>query len=64
MCMKCEFRITSTNYINDEGWLTTKYDGKLWEQIMGHMLMQINKYKPQKCIGMYWTEAPINKQNE
>lgn len=33
MCMKYELRITSTN---DEGWLKTEYDGKLWEQIMGH----------------------------
>lgn len=33
MCMKYEVRITSTNV---EGWLMTEYDGKLWEQIMGH----------------------------
>lgn len=51
MCMKCEFRITSRNGINDEGWLTKEYDGTLCGKIMGRMLMQINKYKPQKCIG-------------
>lgn len=33
VCVKYEIRITSSN---EEGWLMTEHDGKLWEQIMDY----------------------------